>query len=199
MQNKTNCSLQKLPLNGTCNFRTPVWDFLLNGTCTFWTRDWDFKTSFFSFKNAWHLNDTVWYLKNLKVALKKFWTMADTNKNKTLVFSAAMRGFQVNWDVWNPLENEELECLFERHNLFHMFAIKTCCLEGRQIVDHLPRKISRPTKFLLDRGAKVTAQLTGTSYRRSPLFRLKTRPERRRKRQLRRLRKLKNLKGTKIS
>ena len=50
-----------------------------------------------------------------------------------------------------------------------MFAIKTCRLEGGQIVDHLPREISRPTKFLLDREAKVTAQLTGTHYRRSPL------------------------------
>ena len=51
-----------------------------------------------------------------------------------------------------------------------MFAIKTCRLEGGQIFGHLPREISRPTKFLLDRGAKVTAQLTGTHYRRSPLF-----------------------------
>ena len=51
-----------------------------------------------------------------------------------------------------------------------MFAIKTCRLEGGQIVDRLPRKISRPTKFLLDRGAKVTAQLTGKHYKRSPLF-----------------------------
>ena len=94
--------------------------------------------------------------------------MADTNK--TLVFSAAVRGFHVYRDVRKPLENEELECLFERHNLFDMFAIKTCHLEGGQIVGHLPREISRPTKFLLDRGAKVTAQLTGTHYRRSPLF-----------------------------
>ena len=51
-----------------------------------------------------------------------------------------------------------------------MFAIKTCRLEGGQIVGHLPRKISWPTKFLLDRRAKVTAQLTGTHYRRSPLL-----------------------------
>ena len=94
--------------------------------------------------------------------------MADTNK--TLVFSAAVRGFHVYRDVWKPLENEELECLFERHNLFDMFAIKTCRLEGGQIVGHLPREISRPTKFLLDRGAKVTAQLTGKHYKRSPLF-----------------------------
>ena len=51
-----------------------------------------------------------------------------------------------------------------------MFSIKTCRLEGRQIVGHLPREISQPTKFILDRGAKVTAQLTGTLYRRSSLF-----------------------------
>ena len=51
-----------------------------------------------------------------------------------------------------------------------MFVIKACCLEGGQIVGHLPREISRPTKFLLDRGAKVTAQLTGKHYKRSPLF-----------------------------
>ena len=89
--------------------------------------------------------------------------MADTNK--TLVFSAVVRGFHVYRDVWKPLENEELECLFERHNLFD-----TSRLEGGQILGHLPREISRPTKFLLDRGTKVRAQLTGTHYRRSPLF-----------------------------
>ena len=94
--------------------------------------------------------------------------MADTNK--TLVFSAVVRGFHVYRDVWKPLENEELECLFERHNLFDMFAIKTCRLEGGQIVGYLLREISRPIKFLLDRGTKVRAPLTGTHYRRSPLF-----------------------------
>ena len=51
-----------------------------------------------------------------------------------------------------------------------MFAIKTCRLEGGQIVGHLPREISRPPKFLLDRGAKVAPQLIGTHYRRSPPF-----------------------------
>ena len=47
-----------------------------------------------------------------------------------------------------------------------MFAIKTSRLEG----GHLPREISRPTKFFLNREAKVTAQLTGVHYRRSPFF-----------------------------
>ena len=58
----------------------------------------------------------------------------------------------------------ELECLFERHYLFDMFAIKKCRLEGGQIVGHLSREISVPTKFILDIGAKVTAHLTGTHY-----------------------------------
>ena len=71
--------------------------------------------------------------------------MADTNK--TLVFSAAVCGFHVYWDVWKPLENEQLECLFERHSLFDMFAIKTCRLEGGQIVGHLPRKYQGQQNF----------------------------------------------------
>ena len=88
--------------------------------------------------------------------------------NKTLVFSAAVRGSHVYQNVWKPLENEELEYIFETNNLFDM----TDCwrTEGGQIVGHLPREISRPTKFLLDTGAKVSAQLTGTHYKRSPLF-----------------------------
>ena len=77
-----------------------------------------------------------------------------------------MRGFHVYRDIWKPLENEELECFFERHNLFGMIATKTCRLESGKIVGHLPREISRPTKFLLDRGGKVT----GTHYRRSYLL-----------------------------
>ena len=110
---------------------------------------------YFSFFNENGEPTTGWYLRNSKVALKRFWTMNDTNK--TLVFSPAVRGFHVYRDVWKPLGNEELECLFERHNLFDMFAIKTSRLEGWQILGDLPREISRPTKFLLDRGAKVTA------------------------------------------
>ena len=78
-----------------------------------------------------------------------------TDTNKTLVFSAAVRGFNVYQDVWKLLENEGLECLFERHNQFDMFAIKTCLLEGGQIIGRLPREISRPTKFLLDRELKL--------------------------------------------
>ena len=52
-----------------------------------------------------------------------------------------------------------------------MFAIKTCRVDvgAETIVGHLPIEVSRLTKFLLDRGATVTATLTSKSYRRSPL------------------------------
>ena len=49
------------------------------------------------------------------------------------------------------------------------FAIKVCEKDKNEIVGHLPMEISRVTKFLLDRGANVSAKLTSTHYRRSPL------------------------------
>ena len=49
-----------------------------------------------------------------------------------------------------------------------MFAIKKCKSNG-QIVGHLPREVSRVTKFLLYRGAVVQATLSTKHYRRSPL------------------------------
>ena len=88
--------------------------------------------------------------------------------NKTLVFSAVVRGFHVYRDVWKSHENEELVCLFEANNFFDMFAIQTCRKDCEKRVGHLPREISRPTKYLKDRGAKITARLSSIHYRRSP-------------------------------
>ena len=51
-----------------------------------------------------------------------------------------------------------------------MFALKTCRLGDRITVAHLPRKISRSTKYLIARGAKVTGKLSSTNYREFPLL-----------------------------
>ena len=53
-------------------------------------------------------------------------------------------------------------------NLFDMFAIKLC--DNVRIVGHFPMDISRPTKYLLDRVAVFTVELTSTNYPRSPLI-----------------------------
>ena len=49
-----------------------------------------------------------------------------------------------------------------------MFPIKVC--DDVKIVGHIPLEISRPTKYLFDRGAFFTVELTSTNYRRSPLI-----------------------------
>ena len=80
----------------------------------------------------------------------------------------AVRGFHYYKNYWDPVERECLDCLHEKENPYNYFAIKTCKVDGR-IVGHLPMEISRPTKYLLDRGARITATLTSTSYYASPL------------------------------
>ena len=84
-------------------------------------------------------------------------------------FNAAARGFHVYRDVWRPIEGEIRRCLFEENNIFDIFAIKVVDDTGI-VIGHLPREISRPTKFLIDRGAAVTAKVSSTNIRRSPLF-----------------------------
>jgi len=83
-------------------------------------------------------------------------------------FSAAVRGYHYYMKYWHPSENECLDCAHEKENAFDYFAIKTCQKDGT-IVGHLPMEISRSTKFILDRGARITATLTSTSYYASPL------------------------------
>ena len=90
------------------------------------------------------------------------------NTEKTSEFSSAVRGYHHYRNTRFPQESEVLDCYHEFENTFDMFAIKTCKSNG-QIVGHLPRQISRVTKFLLDRGAVVQATLSTRHYRRSPL------------------------------
>ena len=68
-----------------------------------------------------------------------------------------------------PEPEQTLNCFHEETNTFDRFAIKVCEKDKNEIVGHLPMEISRVTKFLLDRGANVSAKLTSTHYRRSLL------------------------------
>ena len=94
---------------------------------------------------------------------------------ETVSFQSAIRGYHFYRNVWQPQKSEILACYHEYGNIYDMFAIKTCRTnsedgtETESVVGHLPIEVSRLTKFLLDRGATVTATLTSTSYRRSPL------------------------------
>ena len=64
-----------------------------------------------------------------------------------------------------------LQCDHESDNDYNLFAIKAFRDSEfhPQIVGHLQLVIYRFTKFLLDRGATITASFSSTHYRRSPL------------------------------
>ena len=88
---------------------------------------------------------------------------------ETVKFSCAIRGYHVYRNVWQPKENETLQCNHESDNDYDLIAIKTCrdAEFHPQIVGHLTIEISQFTKFLLDRGATITA--SSAHYRRSSL------------------------------
>ena len=81
------------------------------------------------------------------------WYIKKTAFNKTSEYTAAVRGYHYFKSISQPNENEVLVCQFENGNSYDMFAIKTCDQRGT-LVDYLPRKLSRITKFIIDRGAK---------------------------------------------
>ena len=88
---------------------------------------------------------------------------------KVFEFSSGVRGYHYYKKFWNPQKEQVLECFHENQNLFDQFAIKVCEIGQENPVGHLPREISRVTKFFMDRGAIVSAQLTSEHYRRSPI------------------------------
>ena len=90
--------------------------------------------------------------------------------NKNIYFSAAARGFHVYQASWKPENGEVLQCMHEKNNPYDMFSMKVCKLNSDEIVGHLPMEISRITKFIEDRGAKISLKIRGRHYRRSPLI-----------------------------
>ena len=90
--------------------------------------------------------------------------------SKSFEFHAAVRGYHVYRNIWAPQVNENLNCYHEEGNLFDIFAIEICRTTDNEVVGHLPREISRPTKYLLDRRATMTVTFTSDRYRRSPLY-----------------------------
>ena len=84
-------------------------------------------------------------------------------------YSSAVRGFHYYRKYWNPKESQTLDCVHEKDNPFHFFAIKVMGQDSGATVGHLPMENSRAAKFLLDTGARVIATLTSTNYCVSPL------------------------------
>ena len=89
--------------------------------------------------------------------------------NKFFEFLVAVRGYNHYRRFWIPEKDQVLECFYETHNSFDRFAIKVIEVGNENAIGHLPREMSRVTKFFMDRGVIVSAQLTSEHYRRSPI------------------------------
>ena len=88
--------------------------------------------------------------------------------NLTWSFDAAVRGYHYYRKYWQPYLSQKLDCYHEPENAFDQFAIKMCIAENGN--EKVVREISRPTKFLLARGAVMHAEISSVKYRRSPLI-----------------------------
>ena len=88
---------------------------------------------------------------------------------KSITFSAGVRGFHVYKSSWKPEDGEVLKSEHEKNNPYDIFSMKVFKPNSGEIVGHLPMEISRITKFIEDRGAKVSLKIRGRHYRRSPL------------------------------
>ena len=86
-------------------------------------------------------------------------------------FDSAARGYHFYRKYWTPYLSQRLDCYHEPNNAFDQFAIKMVMMEKNRekIVGHLPREISRPTKFLLVKGAVIHAEISSVKYRHSLL------------------------------
>ena len=90
---------------------------------------------------------------------------------KVFEFTAVVRGYRHYRKFWKPEHQQVLHCYREKNNAFGRFAIMVCEIgNDEKHVGHLPMEISRATKFFIDRGATLTAELKSDRYRRSPLI-----------------------------
>ena len=94
------------------------------------------------------------------------------NSNQDFIkhsFLYGVRGFHVYKEIWKPIVGELLRCFHERNDIYDRYAIGAN-KRADSIICHLPREISRATRFFLLRGGMVYLKVTDENYRRSPLI-----------------------------
>lgn len=78
-------------------------------------------------------------------------------------FLCGLCGFHVYKEIWKPIVGELLRCSHKRNDIYDHYAIaankRLCGRLANSIAGHLPREISRATRFLLLRGGMVHLKL----------------------------------------
>ena len=99
---------------------------------------------------------------------------AELQSTDIFTFPYASRGFHHYRNVWIPKIDQQLEVQHEKNNLHDpyacaLFAKSRNKINGKVVVGHIPREISRFCKFFVEYGGELLAHVTSTSFRRSPV------------------------------
>ena len=96
-----------------------------------------------------------------------------TTADLRLSFSCGLRGYHEYRAIWTPALHDTLPTVHETSNPYDRYAIAARkCLPGYLVevtVGHLPKEISRVTRFIMLHGATVAVKVLDTHHRRSPL------------------------------
>ena len=89
-------------------------------------------------------------------------------------FSCGLRGFYVYSNIWKPKLNEKTNITHERGNMYDPNAVAgKIMLPGTLVAStagHIPKAISRYTRYIVEHGASVDAFVLATHHRPSPLI-----------------------------
>ena len=92
----------------------------------------------------------------------------------SLTFKCGLRGYHVYKTVWIPTLHESLYTIHESDNAVDRNAIaarkRLPGSAAESTIGHLPKEISRATRYIMFYGAIVTAKFIDTHHRRSPLI-----------------------------
>ena len=98
----------------------------------------------------------------------------DSSLALNLPFPCGLRCFDVYKELWNPRLNEKLDRIQEVNNPHDRYAVaairETVSRLTPVVLGHLPREISRFTRFIILHGATLKVKVSDTKYGRSPLI-----------------------------
>ena len=73
---------------------------------------------------------------------------------------SCIRGFHEYQAIWEPIDGEELYCCRENDNTSDPYAIGV--MKGREVVGHVPRKISRMCAVFLRNRGTIKCTVSGS-------------------------------------
>ena len=84
-------------------------------------------------------------------------------------FTSAVRGYNILPKILETKRERKADLPFTRLEIRAIDSLLKTVNESGEILGHLPKEISRVTKYFLNRGASMYCRLSSEHYRRSPL------------------------------